>query len=172
MKTDFVSPNLHQWIMGRLRLKVDHLSFLAFSAEEEAILESILRDRSHIEDTLRLAADEKSGDYAGKGVKACVPRWTVSVDFVRYVYFIIHVFICQLHCRGWGRSTTAPSDPWNRPTSTTSWDNTRSQVQTPVVLLFLSVLVCLLSPVHMVHLFLTMTSFFSSNPVRRTFKPY
>uniref|UniRef100_A0A8C1TEX3 Sarcalumenin n=1 Tax=Cyprinus carpio TaxID=7962 RepID=A0A8C1TEX3_CYPCA len=35
-----------------------------FSAEEEAVLESILRDRSHIEETLRLAADEKAGDFA------------------------------------------------------------------------------------------------------------
>uniref|UniRef100_A0A8C2GBV3 Sarcalumenin n=2 Tax=Cyprinus carpio TaxID=7962 RepID=A0A8C2GBV3_CYPCA len=34
------------------------------TAEEEAVLESILRDRSHIEETLRLAADEKAGDYA------------------------------------------------------------------------------------------------------------
>ncbi|XP_073721167.1 sarcalumenin-like isoform X3 [Misgurnus anguillicaudatus] len=33
-------------------------------SEEEAVLESILRDRSHIEETLRLAADEKAGDYA------------------------------------------------------------------------------------------------------------
>lgn len=55
-----------------LRLKVYHLSFLAFSTEEEAVLESILRDRSHIEDTLRLAADEKAGDYAGRRNKACV----------------------------------------------------------------------------------------------------
>uniref|UniRef100_A0A8C2KWA0 Sarcalumenin n=1 Tax=Cyprinus carpio TaxID=7962 RepID=A0A8C2KWA0_CYPCA len=34
------------------------------TAEEEAVLESILRDRSHIEETLRLAADEKAGDFA------------------------------------------------------------------------------------------------------------
>lgn len=40
-----------------------------FSAEEEAVLESILRDRSHIEETLRLAADEKAGDYAGEDMK-------------------------------------------------------------------------------------------------------
>lgn len=40
-----------------------------FSAEEEAVLESILRDRSHIEETLRLAADEKAGDFAGEDMK-------------------------------------------------------------------------------------------------------
>jgi len=38
------------------------------------------------------------------------------------------VFLLQLHCRGWGRSTTAPSGPWSRPTSTMSWDSMRSQV--------------------------------------------
>lgn len=39
---------------------------VCFSAEEEAVLESILRDRSHIEETLRLATDDKAGDYAGE----------------------------------------------------------------------------------------------------------
>lgn len=34
--------------------------------EVEDALASILRDRSHIEETLRLAAEENSGDYAGK----------------------------------------------------------------------------------------------------------
>ena len=33
--------------------------------EEEDVLSSIVRDRSHIEETLRLAAEENSGDYAG-----------------------------------------------------------------------------------------------------------
>ncbi|KAJ8251500.1 hypothetical protein GJAV_G00222030, partial [Gymnothorax javanicus] len=32
--------------------------------EEEDVLTTILRDRSHIEETLRLASEEPSGDYA------------------------------------------------------------------------------------------------------------
>lgn len=44
------------------------LTCVCFSAEEEAVLESILRDRSHIEETLRLAADDKAGDFAGEDV--------------------------------------------------------------------------------------------------------
>lgn len=37
-----------------------------FSAEEEDFT-STLRDRSHIDETLRLATEEKSRDYAGDG---------------------------------------------------------------------------------------------------------
>ncbi len=45
----------------------------------------------------------------------------------------LSLFVCSLFhlsaaCRGWGRSTTAPSGPWSRPTSTMSWDSMRSQV--------------------------------------------
>lgn len=36
-----------------------------FTEEEEEFL-SVLRDRSHIDETLRLATEEKAGDYAGK----------------------------------------------------------------------------------------------------------
>lgn len=36
------------------------------SAEEEEDVTSVLRDRSHIDETLRLAMEEKAGDYAGE----------------------------------------------------------------------------------------------------------
>lgn len=38
---------------------------VAFTEEEEAFT-SVLRDRSHIDETLRLATEEKAGDYAGE----------------------------------------------------------------------------------------------------------
>ncbi|XP_053529856.1 sarcalumenin isoform X1 [Ictalurus punctatus] len=37
---------------------------LATTAEEEEVLDSVLRDRSHIDETLRLAAEENAGNYA------------------------------------------------------------------------------------------------------------
>lgn len=43
-----------------LKLKFD---IVVFTEEED--FTSILRDRSHIDETLRLAAEEKAGDYAG-----------------------------------------------------------------------------------------------------------
>lgn len=39
-------------------------------AEEEDFT-SILRDRSHIDETLRLATEEKAGDYAGEDLLIC-----------------------------------------------------------------------------------------------------
>lgn len=36
------------------------------SAEAENILDPVLRDRSHIDETLRLAAEENAGNYAGE----------------------------------------------------------------------------------------------------------
>lgn len=36
------------------------------SAEEDEILDSVLRDRSHIDETLRLATEENAGNYAGE----------------------------------------------------------------------------------------------------------
>lgn len=36
------------------------------SAEDEEVLDSVLRDRSHIDETLRLAAEENAGNYAGE----------------------------------------------------------------------------------------------------------
>lgn len=43
-----------------------HIIFFIFCTEEEEVVDNILRDRSHIEETLRLAADENAGDYVGK----------------------------------------------------------------------------------------------------------
>lgn len=40
--------------------------FFVSSAEEEEVLDSVLRDRSHIDETLRLAAEENAGNYAGE----------------------------------------------------------------------------------------------------------
>lgn len=34
--------------------------------EEEEDVTSVLRDRSHIDETLRLATEQKAGDYAGE----------------------------------------------------------------------------------------------------------
>lgn len=39
---------------------------VAFTEEEEEAFTSVLRDRSHIDETLRLATEEKAGDYAGE----------------------------------------------------------------------------------------------------------
>lgn len=36
------------------------------SAEEDEILDSVLRDRSHIDETLRLGTEENAGNYAGE----------------------------------------------------------------------------------------------------------
>lgn len=38
--------------------------------EEEEDFISALRDRSHIDETLRLATDEKAADYAGKNQRS------------------------------------------------------------------------------------------------------
>lgn len=39
--------------------------FFTFLSEVEEF-DSVLRDRSHIDETLRLAAEEKAADYAGE----------------------------------------------------------------------------------------------------------
>lgn len=39
---------------------------VSFLAEEEDDFTSVLRDRSHIDETLRLATEEKAKDYAGE----------------------------------------------------------------------------------------------------------
>lgn len=44
---------------------------LSVFAEEEDFT-STLRDRSHIDETLRLATEEKSRDYAGDGQEGCL----------------------------------------------------------------------------------------------------
>lgn len=38
----------------------------ASSTDEDEILDSVLRDRSHIDETLRLAIEDNAGNYAGK----------------------------------------------------------------------------------------------------------
>lgn len=44
--------------------------FSVFAEEED--FTSTLRDRSHIDETLRLATEEKSRDYAGDGQEGCL----------------------------------------------------------------------------------------------------
>ncbi len=59
----------------------------------------------------------------------CALPLCVVVDVIlSFRSLFVLCFIFQLLCRGWGRSTTAPSGPWSRPTSTMSWDSMRSQV--------------------------------------------
>lgn len=44
---------------------LNYFSFVS-STDEDEILDSVLRDRSHIDETLRLATEDNAGNYAGK----------------------------------------------------------------------------------------------------------
>ena len=59
--------------------KSDYLTFWWFSTEEEVEdAPYALRDKSHIEETLRLATDDKSGDYAGRTAGGNYMFWGVT----------------------------------------------------------------------------------------------
>lgn len=52
--------------------------------EEEEDVISVLRDRSHIDETLRLAMEEKAGDYAGEDW-----RWKRHVTNLQIFFHLI-----------------------------------------------------------------------------------
>ena len=74
---------------------LNKLLFWFSTEEDEDVLSSILRDRSHIDETLRLAIDENSGDYAGKSVCVCVCTLSHGPTYTEYAVLLIHV--CTVH---------------------------------------------------------------------------
>lgn len=54
-------------------------------AEEEDDFTSVLRDRSHIDETLRLATEEKAKDYAGEDKNG----WTNAILLILIILIII-----------------------------------------------------------------------------------
>ena len=182
--------------MSATRHTLEVLFFFFYVFTEEEDVAPVLRDKSHIDETLRLATEDKSGDYAGEDQgwfnrcdfvswslvlrmikwylidKACWscrmlwfpltpftmrkdeyvkdvmrdpyrrsfilrsigqkrPRttwaWLLKTTNLCLFFKTFHLHLQQL-CRDCGRSTTRPSSQWSRPTSTTSWGSTRSQV--------------------------------------------
>lgn len=78
----------------------------------------------------------------GKSQRLCWWGWCsvslpvpLSLPFCRSLYKRPHLSVplsfFQRLWRGCARSTTPPSSRWSRPTSTTSWGSTRSQVPSP-----------------------------------------
>lgn len=70
-------------------VKSQKFDIVVFTEEED--FTSILRDRSHIDETLRLAAEEKAGDYAGEVMRQ--NYYTIVLS----IYTIFCLFLKKKH---------------------------------------------------------------------------
>lgn len=67
LAVEFSSVVSHCSTEGRRRDPTQDVDDVVFFADDEEDFTSILRDRTHIDETLRLATEEKAKDYAGEG---------------------------------------------------------------------------------------------------------